>query len=98
MDSGQASIALLAVTSSVGVFTSFLPDLPDVRKSSPISDDMRRDVRVGEIAATALVVAIGFTASSLTGSPLPTVLAVGSALALIGLYESVLSTPPKGIH
>jgi hypothetical protein len=62
-----------------------------VRKASPTDHDARADVRLGEAAASALVVGIGVIASGVTGTPGPAVASVLCALVLVGLYESVLA-------
>lgn len=89
-----ANAVLLSVTSSVGVFTAILPPLSDVRKSRGDAD-MMNDVRLGEVAAAALVVAIGVVGSSMSGSGVPLFAAVVFAGALVWLYESVLAATPK---
>lgn len=89
--SGQETSAiLLSVTQSVAVFTALLPPFSDVRKANPADRDARADVRLGEAAASALVIGIGIMASGLTGTPAPAVASVVCALVLVGLYESVL--------
>lgn len=84
---GPASMVLGQTISS---FTTFLPPLSDVRKAGPDDADMAGDVRLGEIAATALAVGVGAIASSLLGDPTPTVIALLVALALIVVYETAL--------
>lgn len=92
MDATQINVSLLAATSAIGLYTSFLPDLRDVRKSTRGDKDAVADVRVGEIAATALTVAIGITASSLIHNPAPAMIALVVAGFLIITYESVLAS------
>lgn len=88
---------LLAATSSVAVFTSLLPSFADVRRATKADVSVVNDVRMGEAAATALVVGIGVTASSLAKSPVPAMVSVLSAVIMVGMYESVLTTPPKEV-
>lgn len=94
MNSDQASATLLSVTQSVAVFTTLLPPLSEVRKSRGNADTVN-DVRMGELAASALVVSIGLMASTMTNSPVPAMVAILSAAGLIVMYESVLSATPK---
>lgn len=94
MESNVAGASLLAVTSSVGIFTALLPELSDVRKGSE-TGAVAEDVRMGEFASAALVVGIGFTATAMTKSATPLVVSVMSAGILIGVYESVLRATPK---
>lgn len=82
----------LAITQGVGAFMAFLPRLSDVRKASLSDVDMVGDVRLGEIAATALTVGMGAIVSSLTGSPVPTVIAVLVCAILVCIYETALQT------
>lgn len=89
-NSNVASATLLSMTNSVVVFTSLLPPFADVRKASPMDPDMLNDVRLGEAAASALVIGVGLVASNVTGSSAPTIVSVIAAVALVGMYESVL--------
>lgn len=92
MNSDTISASLLAVTSGVGLYTSFLPDMAEVRKAMP-DDELSRDVRIGEVAATSLTVAIGVTASSLSKSVVPAMLSIVAAGGMIFMYESILRSP-----
>lgn len=81
----------LSLTQAVGSFNMFLPKLSDIRKAHPTTDpSFTADVRTGEVAAVALTVGIGAIVSSLTGSPVPTVVAVVASLGLVALYETTL--------
>ena len=83
--------ASLAVSQGISVFLQFLPKLSDVRKADPIGDpSFVGDVRLGEVAATAVCVGVGLIASSLTGDPIPAFVAVAMSLTLIFIYESAL--------
>jgi len=94
MSEGVASSTLLIVTASVTAFTSLLPEFSDVRKATGQAD-LTNDVRLGEVAAFGMVTAIGLTATSLTKSPIPAMVGIISAVALVVMYESVLSATPK---
>lgn len=86
----------LALTQAVGSFNAFLPKLSDVRKAHPETDpSLTNDVRTGEVAAVALTVGVGAIASSLTGSPVPTVVAVVAAVGLVIMYEATLRATPQ---
>lgn len=92
--SQTVSVTMLAVTSAIGICTSLLPPLTEVRKATLTDRTVVEDVRMTELAAGALAVAVGVTASSLSGTPVPAVAAV-IAVILIGLmYESVLRATP----
>lgn len=91
MDSNVIGPATLAMTQTVGLFQFFLPRLSDVRKADAARDaTIVGDVRMGEVGATALCLGIGAMVSSLTGSSVPVVVSLLTALILIALYESVL--------
>lgn len=93
-DTQTASLTMLAVTSSIGVYTSLLPSLADVRKARG-DTVVTNDVRLGEIAAGALAVAIGLMASTMAGTPVPAMVAVIVAVGVTFMYESILSATPK---
>jgi hypothetical protein len=83
--------AMLGVTSGITTFTVFLPKISEVRRAHPQDNpDIAADVRIGEVAASTLTLGVGVIASSLTGSPVPTVTAAVMVLVMIILYESTL--------
>ncbi len=91
------SAVLLAATSSVPVFAALLPDLATVRKSVGNPDTVN-DVRMGEAAATGIVISIGLIASSLTKSPVPAMITIVVSAGLVVMYESVLASTPKEVR
>jgi hypothetical protein len=83
--------ATLAVSQGISAFTTFLPSISDIRKANPGEDvSMAADVRLGEVAAVALTVGVGAVASSLTGSPVPVVVAVTVSVLMVCMYEATL--------
>lgn len=83
--------ASLAIGQSVGAFLSFLPKFSEIRRSDGSADTaMTRDVRMGEIAATALCVGVGAITASITGDPLPVYVSIVMAVILVSLYECAL--------
>jgi hypothetical protein len=82
---GPASMVLSQTISS---FQSMLPTISSVRKASPDDPDMAGDVRLGEIAASALSIGVGAIASSLLGDPV--LISSFIALTLIIIYEQAL--------
>ncbi len=80
----------LGLTTAVGAFNSFLPPLTEVRKTGLDDPSFVADVRTGEVAAVALTVGVGAIISSLTGSPVPTLVSVVAALGLVLMYETTL--------
>jgi len=94
MNGEIASVSLLAITSSISIFNSLCPPLHEVRQATGNNATVTNDVRVAEIAAVSLTVAIGLTGSGLTKSPVPAMLSIIAAGALVVMYESVLKSTP----
>ena len=94
VDPQASSAALLAMTQAIAAFHTFLPPLADVRKANVADPGVSGDVRVGEVAATALTLGVGAIVSGLTGSNAPMVVAVITAIGLVVLYESTLRSKP----
>ncbi len=86
--SDVAAVGALAVTAAVGLFRELLPPLPDVRRSS--DPEMACDVRVGEVAGSALTIGIGAVMAVLLRTHTPLTLAVALALGLVIVYERAL--------
>lgn len=82
--------ASLAAGQTLSSFSQFLPRLSEVRKASRDDADMVGDVRLGEVAASAISIGIGVIASSLSGSPIPMYVCAFIAVILICVYESAL--------
>lgn len=92
--SDVGSATLLAATTSVSVYTSLLPPLAEVRKATRGDAAMVNDVRLAELTAFGIVVAVGVIASSFSKSPVPTIIAVVAGVGLVLMYESVLQATP----
>lgn len=83
--------ATLAMSQGISAFMTFVPNISEIRKADPVNNpDIAADVRMGEIAAATLTMGVGLIASSLTGSPAPTVISLIVCVILIALFESVL--------
>lgn len=89
-----ASTTLLSITAGVSVFNSLCPPLHEVRRATNGDIAVINDVRIAEISAVSLTVAIGLIGASLTNSPLPAVFAVIAAAGMVVMYESVLRREP----
>ena len=90
-DASMLGPATLSMTQGMTLFLAMLPKISEVRKADPINNpDIAADVRMGEVAACTLTVGIGITASSLTGSPIPTYTAIITCGILVFIYESTL--------
>lgn len=85
----DVSVAMLAVTSGLNVFQGLLPKLSEVRKADKTSE-IAADVRMGEVAASTMTLAVGTIASSLTNSPVPALVALLTVVVLVTIYESTL--------
>lgn len=94
MSESATSATLLSITSVVSAFNAMLPPFADIRKTHG-DPGMVTDVRVGEVAAFTLTTAIGLTASSLSGSPIPAMVAIMAAVVLVALYETTLHHNPE---
>lgn len=93
--------ASLAAGQTLSSFMAFLPRLSEVRKANADTDsDLVGDVRLGEVAASAIAIGVGVIASSLSKSPVPMYAAAFVALILIVVYEIALRgdrvMEPKG--
>lgn len=83
--------ASLAAGQTLSTFSTFLPRLSEVRKANKdVDTDIVGDVRLGEVAASAISIGIGVIASSLSGSPIPMYAAAFIAVILIVVYEAAL--------
>ena len=90
-DPGVIGPAMLGMTQSISLFQTMLPKFSEIRKTNPEDNPaMVQDVRMGELAAVLLTLGIGGMTSALTGSSVPSVVAVTSAVGLVMLYESAL--------
>jgi hypothetical protein len=93
LSDAERGAVFLAASTSIGVFTGILPEFSEVRKS--VGDEaMTNDVRMGEVAAAALVVGLGLLASSITDSPAPAIASVACAAVLVIMYEAILQSTP----
>lgn len=90
VDSAVSSGALLAMTQAIAAFTTFLPPITEVRQKNINDVSFAADVRIGEAIAGTLTIGVGLIVSSLTGSSLPTLVAMITATGLIAVYELTL--------
>lgn len=83
--------AALAAGQTIAGFSTFLPRLSEVRKANAGAEpEIIGDVRLGEVAATAIALGVGAIASALSKSPVPMYAAAFIALVLIVVYETAL--------
>lgn len=86
---GALGAATIAFGQSVGAFQIFLPRLSDVRRATNDAD-MIGDVRMGEVAAAAVCLGVGFMVSSLSGSSIPALVSLLTMFTLVCVYETAL--------
>lgn len=94
VDGVALSVTTVALTSSVSAFYQMLPPISEIRKRTADDPAFVADVRIGEVAASAITLGMGAIASSLSGSSTPVVASAILALGLVFLYESVLRQHP----
>lgn len=82
--------ATVSLGQSVSAYSFFLPPLREVRQAPVHDSTMRGDVRMGQFAAGVVSVGVGVMLSYLVGSPIPTVVAILTALMVGVLYETAL--------
>lgn len=87
----------LAITQAVGLFSTFLPKLTDVRRAQQSDPEFAADVHLGELACLGLLVGIGVMMASLTESYTPLAIALVMGLFLTLVYEYALACPPDSI-
>lgn len=86
--------ATLTLGQSLSMFQVFMPKFTDIGQHVPGSDPyFIKDVRMAEMAASLVTLGIGAVTSSLSGSPVPSVVSVVCVIGLITLYESALRAP-----
>jgi hypothetical protein len=82
---------MLGVSQAIGSFQAFLPKLSEIRKADPATQpEFAADVRMGEVAATAITMGVGLIVSSATKSPAPVTISFLMCLFLVFLFESTL--------
>ena len=85
----------LAITIGIGTFKDFLPPISDVRAKSATADPgFASDVRMGEVAAMAMLVGVGAIASYIAGDKHPLIIALVTGSFLVCMYESILRSNP----
>lgn len=90
--------ATLSMTQSLALFQNFLPSFSDISKADPEVDiSIANDVRRGELAAVLMTLGIGGMTSALTGSAVPSVVALVTCAGLVMLYESALKAQSGGV-
>lgn len=84
------SVSTMAISTTLGAFYQFMPPIAEIRKRGTSDQSFCGDVRIGEVMATTLAVGIGAVASYLSGSPVPALVGIVLAFALVAGYETTL--------
>jgi len=94
MEPTTVSLAMLAVTQSVTIFSGLLPPVSEIRKATLSDAAVVHDVRTAEFMAAGLVIGIGVVATVLIKSPVPAMVSIIGAAALVAMYEGILQKNP----
>lgn len=89
MNSDALAASLMAGSTAVAVFTGMVPHMAEVHEATQNSSTARA-TRIGEIASTAVILALGVMASAMTRSNVPFITALIACAVLTGCYETVL--------
>lgn len=81
--------AILAMTQGIGVFNTLLPPLADIRRADEFSE-IAQDVRMGELAACTITLAIGVLVSVLTKRTVPIIISAIICAVMLAVYETTL--------
>jgi hypothetical protein len=82
---GPASISMGTATSA---FMGLMPSFSEVRRADPNDEGMAKDIRLGQIAASAIAIGTGIILSSLSGSPIPAFVSVLMTALLVWCYQN----------
>lgn len=91
IDGSIMAAATVSLGQSVTAYSFFLPPLREVRRAGTGDASMRGDVRLGQLAAGGVTLAVGVMLSYLVGSPIPLATAVVTALVIAAVYEMALN-------
>lgn len=91
------ALSVLGVMLSAGqAYSAANPSISTIRRGDWASDDdLRMDIRHGEIAATAITLGVGAYVASVFDSLTPFYASIIVAASYVGLYEWALATRPK---
>lgn len=83
-------ISVTVASMMLSGFSTFLPNLREVRQAGTNDTTMRNDVRNGQIAAAIMALGIGALMAWLGGSPVPLYVALAATILYASIYELAL--------
>lgn len=88
LEPDEAALVLLVAVEGAHAYSAFLPSIFTIRAFD--SEGKVRDIRAGEALASAFVFVLGLITAVIIDSPLPIAVSIGTAVAMIGVYEWAL--------
>jgi len=82
----ELALVMLGMTQAVALYGIFMPNISDVRDAHP-GDEVHKDMIVGEVGGTGIVITFGVIGSLLAESPLPLIFSVLVASIMLAVYE-----------
>lgn len=96
MDNDTVAASFMVVTIGASLYPVLCPDLNQVLQSHPSEGgNTPRHLRLGQGAASLLVLAVGVLASYLAKNKTPFIVATITALVFSGAYETVFRMDPR---
>lgn len=89
----EPSEALGPISLATMAFSTFMPNMSDIRQAIPDSD-IGDESRNGSVIAAAVTAGAGAVASAISERQWPLWVSVVAAVGFILLYETVLESPP----
>lgn len=97
MDTMEISLIALAVSQSIEMFKTFVPDVQVLRNTEPsLQLNDTKNIRTAEFGAATMAIGIGALLTVLSKKPTPLIVATVLTVALVTLYEWSLTTTPFG--
>jgi len=90
LDSGTASLMVLAGAQGLTIFTTLMPDRSEVRNADPDDANMCGDIRHGEIMSSFLTLGFATLLAWLVGDELPIWIGAACCITMITAYEVTL--------
>lgn len=82
----ELALVMLGMTQAVALYGIFMPNIADVRDAH-VGDETHKDMIVGEIGGSGLVLSFGIIGTIIADSPLPLIFSVLVATLMLAVYE-----------